>query len=79
MYKTVVNPSMLYSLEIVALKKRQEPELDIAKMKILRFSLGVMRLDKIRNEHIRGTNSCWMFQEERGKTEMVWTYTENGL
>ncbi|MCJ8744040.1 hypothetical protein PDJAM_G00101730 [Pangasius djambal] len=54
-YKTVVRAAMLYGLETVALRKRQEAELEVAELKMLRFSLGVTRLDRIRNEYIRGT------------------------
>ncbi|MCJ8737661.1 hypothetical protein PDJAM_G00026650 [Pangasius djambal] len=54
-YKTVVRPAMLYGLEIVSLRKRQESELEVAELKMLRFSLGVTRLDRIRNEYISGT------------------------
>ncbi|KAF7643594.1 hypothetical protein LDENG_00236740, partial [Lucifuga dentata] len=48
-YKTVVRPAMLYGLETVALRKRQEAELEVAETKMLRFSLGVTRMDRIRN------------------------------
>ena len=48
-YKTVMRPAMLYGLETVALGKRQEAELEVAEMKMLRFSLGVTRMDRIRN------------------------------
>ena len=41
---------MLFGLEMVALTKRQETEL-----KMLRLSLGVARMDRITNYHIRGT------------------------
>ncbi|KAK3553367.1 hypothetical protein QTP70_003532 [Hemibagrus guttatus] len=41
--------------ETVSLRKRQESELEVAELKMLRFSLGVTRLDRIRNEYIRGT------------------------
>ncbi|KAK2890506.1 hypothetical protein Q8A73_018806 [Channa argus] len=54
-FKTVVRPAMLFGLETVALKKRQEAELEVAELKMLRFSLGVTRMDRIRNEDIRGT------------------------
>ena len=40
---------MLYGLETVVLRKRQEA----VEIKMLRFSLGVMRMDKIRNEYIQ--------------------------
>ena len=54
---------MLYSLETVTLRKRLEAELEVAEMKLLRFSLGVMRMDRIRNEYIRGTTHVRFFEE----------------
>ncbi|KAK3515291.1 hypothetical protein QTP70_013489 [Hemibagrus guttatus] len=54
-YRTVERPAMLYGLETVSLRKRQESGLEEAELKMLRFSLGVTRLDRIRNEYIRGT------------------------
>ncbi|KAK3507716.1 hypothetical protein QTP70_034822 [Hemibagrus guttatus] len=44
-YRTVVRPAMLYGLETVSLRKTQESELEVADLKMLRFSLGVTRLD----------------------------------
>ena len=49
-YKVAVRPAMLYGLETVALTKRQEAEMEVAELKMLRFSLGVTRLGNIRNE-----------------------------
>ena len=46
---------MVYELEVVAVTKEQVKEMEIARMKMLRFVLGVTRKDKIRNEHIRST------------------------
>lgn len=46
--------SMLYRFKTVTLMNRQEVELEAAKLKTLRFALGVMRMDIIRNEYIRG-------------------------
>ena len=46
---------MMYGLETVAKTKRQEAELEVAGMKMLRFELGVTRMDRIRNSHIRGS------------------------
>ena len=56
-----------------ALRKRQEAELEV---KMLRFSLGVTRMDRIRNENIRGTAHVRCFEEKA--REMVWTCTEEG-
>ena len=36
-------------------RDRQETDLEVSELKMLRLSLGVIRMDGIRNEHIRGT------------------------
>ena len=46
---------MMYGLEMVTVTKKQMEEMEIAKMKMLRFAMGVTRKDKIRNDFIRGT------------------------
>ena len=52
-YSLVVRPAMVYGLETVAVTKKQVEEKEVAEMKMLRFAMGVMRKDKIRNKHIR--------------------------
>ena len=54
-HSSVVRPAMLYGLETVAVTKKQVEEMEVAEMKMLRFTMGVTRKDKIRNEHIRST------------------------
>ena len=54
-YKVAVRPALLYGLDTVVLTKRQDAEMEVAELKMLGFSLGVTRMDKIRNEYIRGT------------------------
>ena len=61
-YMVAVRPAMLYGLETVALTKRQEAE--TAELNMLRFSLGVTRMDNIRNEYIRGTAQVGRFGEK---------------
>ena len=51
----VVRPEMVYGLETVAVTKKQVEEMEVAEMKMLRFTMGMTRKDKIRNEHIRST------------------------
>ena len=54
-YSSVTRPAMVYGLETVAVTKKQVEEMEVAKMKMLRFAMGVTRKDKIRNKHIRST------------------------
>ena len=54
-YSSVVRPAMVYGLETVAVTKKKMEEMKVAKIKMLRFAMGVTRKDKIRNEHIRST------------------------
>ena len=76
-YKVAVRLAMLYESETVALTKRQEAEMEVAELKMLQFSLGVTRMYKICNEYIRGTAGGKVWRENpRGKTEVVWKYTE---
>ena len=51
--------------------------MEVAEFTMLRFSLGVTRMDKIRNEYIRGTAHVGRFGENtRGKTDVVWSCTQ---
>ncbi|KAK3541670.1 hypothetical protein QTP86_000341 [Hemibagrus guttatus] len=71
-YRTVVRPAMLYGLETVSLTKRQESELEVAELKMLRFSLGVTRLDRIRNEYIRGTAHVGRLGDKVREARLRW-------
>ena len=63
-YKTVVRPAMLCGLKTVALRKRQEAELEVAKTKMLRLCFRVTWMDRIRNECHRDSTRE-MFWRER--------------
>ena len=54
-YTTVVRPAMTYEPETWAAKKAQEKKLDVAERRMLRWMCGVTRMDRVRNERIRGT------------------------
>ncbi|KAK3515237.1 hypothetical protein QTP70_012252 [Hemibagrus guttatus] len=71
-YRTVVRAAMLYGLETVSLRRRQESELEVAELKMLRFSLGVTRLDRIRNEYIRGTAHVGRLGDKVRETRLRW-------
>ncbi|XP_061686368.1 uncharacterized protein LOC133506339 [Syngnathoides biaculeatus] len=71
-YKTVVRLAMMYRLETVALKKQRKAELEVAEMKMLRLSLGVSRLNRIRNELIRGTAKVGCFGDKVRESRLRW-------
>ncbi|MCJ8741831.1 hypothetical protein PDJAM_G00075300 [Pangasius djambal] len=71
-YRTVVRPAMLYGLETMSLRKRQESELEVAELKMLSFSLGVTRLDRIRNEYIRGTAHVGCLGDKVREARLRW-------
>ena len=55
-----------------ALAKRQEADMEVAELKMLRFPLGVTRIDKIRNEYIRGTAQVGRFGENTREARLRW-------
>ena len=67
-----VRPAMLCELETVPLTKRQEAEMEVAELKMLRFSLGMTRMDKIRNEYIRGIAQVGPFGEKTREATLRW-------
>ena len=71
-FTVAVRPAMSYGLETLALTKRQEAEMEVAELKMLRFSLGVTRMDKIRNEYIRGTAQVEKFGEKTREARLRW-------
>ncbi|XP_063614750.1 uncharacterized protein LOC134787866 [Penaeus indicus] len=53
LHKLMVRPAMLYGLETVPLTKPQERKLEVAEMRMMRYEVGVARLDKTKNETTR--------------------------
>ena len=71
-YNTAVKPAMLYGMETVAMTKRQEGELEVAELRMLRFAMGVTRMDKIRNEYIRGTAGVERISKKLREWRLRW-------
>ena len=61
-YISVVRPAMVHGLGTMAVTKKQVEEMEVREIRRLRFSLGVMKKDKIRNEYIRGTVKVELFE-----------------
>ena len=71
-YKTVVRLAMMYGAETWAMKKAQEKKLDVAEMRILRWMSGVTKLDRIRNERIRGTTKVGEISKKVQESRLKW-------
>ncbi|CAH2268391.1 jg15845 [Pararge aegeria aegeria] len=50
LYKTAIRPAILYGTECWAATKKHSTKLHTTEMRMLRWSAGVTRLDKIKNE-----------------------------
>ena len=71
-YKTIVRREMVYGAETEALKKANEKKMEVAEMKMLRWVCGVTRLDKIRNEKIRGSTKVGEISKKAQERRMRW-------
>ena len=71
-YKPVVRPAMMYGAETLAVKKAQEKKLDVAEMRMLRWMSGVTKLDRIRNERIRGTTKVGEISKKVQEIRLKW-------
>ena len=71
-YKTLVRPAMMYGAETWAVKKAQEKKLDVTEMRMLRWMSGVTKLDRIRNERIRGTTKVEEIFKEVQESRLKW-------
>ena len=62
----------MYGTETWALKKAQEKKLEVAEMRMLRWMCGVTKLDKIRNERIRGTTKVGEITTKVQERRLKW-------
>ena len=54
-HRTIVRPAMIYGSETWSTTKKEEKRLDVNEMRMLRWTCGVTKLDRIANRYIRGT------------------------
>ena len=71
-YRTVLRPALMYRAETWALKKAQDRKLEVAEMRMLRWMCGVTRLDKIRNERIRGKTKVGEITKKIKEMRLKW-------
>ena len=75
-YKREVRPAMLFGLETMSLTKRQETKLKLAELKVLRWSLGVTKMDRIRKKYILETKWPNLYDLDIGRRGTVNRYVE---
>ena len=71
-YKTVVRPAMMYGAETWAVKKAHEKKLEVAEMRMLRWMSGVTKMDRIRNERIRGMTKVGEISKKVQESRLKW-------
>ena len=62
----------MYGAETWAVKKAQKNKLDVAEMRMLRWMSGVTKLDRIRNERIRGTTKVGEISKKVQESRLKW-------
>ena len=72
LYKSVVRPALLYGMETVAVTKAQESKMEVAEMRMLRFSLGLTRLDQVRNETVRNRLNVGKLSDKLRESRLRW-------
>ncbi|XP_066967704.1 uncharacterized protein [Macrobrachium rosenbergii] len=71
-YKTVVRPALKYGAETWPVKRVQEKKLDVVEMKMLRWMCGGAKMDRIKNERIRGTTKVIELSKKAQETRLQW-------
>lgn len=71
-YKRAVRPALLYGSECWPMRKSDEQRVHATEMKMLRWSGGVTRMDKIRNEYVRGTFKVAQIHEKLRENRLRW-------
>ena len=72
MYKSVVRPTILYGMEMVAVTERQMGKMEVAELKMMRWALGVTRKDKIRNKYVRETAKIAKLGDKLPNARLRW-------
>ena len=63
---------MLYGMETVAVTKRHVGKMKVAKLKTVRWALGVTRKNKTRSEYVRGTVKIAKLGDKLGNARLRW-------
>ena len=58
-------------------EKAQEKKFDVAELRMLRWMSGVTKLDRIRNERIRGTTKVGQISKKVQESRLKWDQKKN--
>ena len=72
LYRMVVRPALMYGLETVAITVRQQKMLEVAEMRMLHFSIGYTRKDRVKNENIRERMGIGQLDGKLRETRLHW-------
>ena len=72
LHTIMVRPVMMYGLESIALKMAQERKLEVAEMRILSWSLGLTRKDRVRSDQVRETMRVAPLHENLREGRLRW-------
>jgi len=71
-YRMVVRPALLYGAECWPVKKLHVQRMRVAKIRMIRWMCGHTRLDKIRNEVIRGKIRVASIEDKMRESRLRW-------
>ncbi|XP_046976347.1 uncharacterized protein LOC124542443 [Vanessa cardui] len=71
-YKTMIRPALMYGSETWAVTQKNVNTIQVAEMKMLRWMCGVTRLDKIRNEYVRGSMGVRDIADKMQESRLRW-------
>lgn len=71
-YKTIIRPVLMYGSETWAVTQKNVHTIQVAEMKMLRWMCGVTRLDKIRNEYVRGSLGVRDIADKLQESRLRW-------
>ncbi|XP_048006510.1 uncharacterized protein LOC125241869 [Leguminivora glycinivorella] len=71
-YKSIIRPVLTYGSETWAMKQEHVRSVQVTEMKMLRWMCGVTRLDRIRNEHVRGSLGVRDIADKLQESRLRW-------
>ena len=71
-YTTVIRPALIYGAETWATTKREEERLNVNEMRMLRWSCGVTRKDRVPNKYIRGSLKITEVRKKIMERRLMW-------